>query len=61
MDRVLNFLSQQSTWKGVIGIATAAGVVISPDMAESITALGMALIGVINVFRNENKEHNKGE
>lgn len=56
MDTVLNFLGQQSTWKGLVGIVTAAGVVISPDMAQAIIATGMALIGLINVFRNEKKK-----
>jgi hypothetical protein len=54
-DTILNYLSQQSTWKGLIGLATAAGVLTSPDLAAAIVSAGMALIGVINVVRNEKK------
>lgn len=55
MDTIFNYLSQQSTWKGLIGLGTAAGVVLSPDLAAAIIAAGMALVGLINVFRNEKK------
>lgn len=55
MKTILDYLSQQSTWKGLIGLTAAAGVVISPEQSAAIVALGMALVGLINVFRNENK------
>lgn len=55
MDTIITYLSQQSTWKGLIGLATAAGVMLSPDMSAAIIAAGMALVGVINVLRNEKK------
>lgn len=55
MKTILDYLTQQSTWKGLIGLATAAGIVLSPDQAAAVVAAGMALVGVINVFRNESK------
>ncbi len=55
IDTIIEYLSQQSTWKGIIGLATAAGIVLSPDMSAAIMATGMALVGLINVFRNEKK------
>jgi hypothetical protein len=55
METILNYLSQQSTWKGLIGLATAAGVALSPEVAAQIIATGMALVGLINVLRDEKK------
>ena len=55
MDALINYLSQPSTWRGMIAIATAFGVVISPDLAKQIAVAGVGLIGVINVVRNEKK------
>lgn len=55
MKLILNYLGQQSTWKGLIGLATAAGIALSPEQIAAISAAGLALVGLINVFRNESK------
>lgn len=55
IDYLLARLSEQSTWKGIIGVLTGAGVIIEPNKAAAIIAIGMAVIGAINVFRNEQK------
>jgi hypothetical protein len=55
LDTIINYLNQQSTWKGIISIATAAGVTVSPDLSTQIIALGLSVIGVINVLRDEKK------
>lgn len=52
----LDRLSEQSTWKGIIGLLTAAGVFIDPDQATKIIALGVGVIALINTFRNEKKQ-----
>lgn len=52
-DYILARLSENSTWRGLILLATASGIVIEPEKAAAITALGMALVGVINVFRQK--------
>jgi hypothetical protein len=51
MDTLLERLSENSTWRGIILLVTAAGVTLSPEHQAAIIALGMAIIGVINVFR----------
>jgi hypothetical protein len=56
MNIVINYLSQQSTWKGIIAILTFCGATLNQEQATSIISAGIALIGVINVFRNEKKE-----
>jgi len=59
MKEVLNWLvarlGEQSTWRGLIGLVTAAGVAITPEQTAAIVAVGMAAIGLVNVFRSENK------
>lgn len=50
MKYVLDQLSQPSTWRGLVALATAAGLKVSPDQAVAIIALGMAIAGAIGVF-----------
>lgn len=56
IETVISYLSQPSTWRGVIGLATAAGVAISPELSAQIIACGLALAGLVNVIRNEHKK-----
>lgn len=48
---IIDRLGENSTWRGMIAIATAAGVKLDEQHAASIIAAGLALIGLINVFR----------
>ena len=50
---ILSYLKQESTWRGLLQFATAAGVGLRPDQAASILSLGMAAIGAINTFKNK--------
>jgi hypothetical protein len=51
MKTILEYLKQESTWRGIIGIATAFGIKLAPEQAESIIAAGLAAIGLINTFK----------
>ena len=51
MNTLLEKLSENSTWRGLILLVTAVGVKLDPDQAEAIIAGGLALVGIINVFR----------
>ena len=53
MQWIIDRLNEASTWRGIVGLLTAAGVAVSPDMSAQIIATGLALMGVINVFRKE--------
>jgi hypothetical protein len=44
-------LSENSTWRGLILFATGIGITIEPEMATKITAVGLGIIGVINILR----------
>ena len=54
-NMVFKYLEQQSTWKGLIGILTAAGIALNPEQVAAICSAGIGLISLINVFRNEKK------
>jgi len=48
---LLQRLSENSTWRGLILIATAVGVKIEPELQEAILVAGLSLVGLINVIR----------
>jgi len=52
---ILERLSENSTWRGVILVATALGVQLEPELQNHIVAGGLALVGLINVIRKGNK------
>lgn len=55
-DKILEILSKASTWKGIVGVATAFGIVLSPDMSNYIISVGVGIVGMINLIRTEKKQ-----
>lgn len=51
IETLLEKLSENSTWRGLILIATAVGVKIEPELQEAILVAGLGLVGLINVVR----------
>ena len=51
MEKFLNQLGQNSTWRGLILLAGALGWQLSETHNEAIIAAALALVGLINVFR----------
>jgi len=51
LNLLLERLSENSTWRGLILVATALGLRIEPALQEQILAAGLGLIGVINILR----------
>jgi hypothetical protein len=51
VDLILTKLSENSTWRGAILIATALGVNLDPELQNQILAAGLGLVGLINVLR----------
>ena len=51
LTALLEKLSENSTWRGLILIAIAVGVKIEPELQESIIVAGLGLVGLINVIR----------
>jgi hypothetical protein len=48
---LLERLSENSTWRGIILVATALGVKLDPELQNQILVAGLGLVGVINVLR----------
>ena len=56
MNWWLTRFREPSTWRGLVWLATVAGLSLRPDQAEAIVTLGMALAGLLGVFlRDEPK------
>lgn len=51
MKLLLSYLKQESTWRGIIQIATATGIALQPAQAAALIAGGTALVGLINAFK----------
>lgn len=56
---ILEYFLHTSTWKGLIAIATAAGVTIAPELADKIIAAGIAVIGVVQVVVDDHDKEKK--
>lgn len=49
LDYLLSRLKERTTWAGLIGLAAAAGVAISPELADAIAAAGVAVAAALFV------------
>lgn len=50
MNWVLARLREPSTWRGLVWLATVAGLTLRPDQAEAMVTVGMALAGLLGVL-----------
>lgn len=51
VDLILTRLGENSTWRGIILVATALGIKLDPALQEQILVAGLSLIGIINILR----------
>jgi hypothetical protein len=52
---LLERMTEPSTWRGLVWVATAAGIGISPEQGAAIASAGMALVGAINIGKKDEK------
>lgn len=52
-DDVMARLKQESTWRGLITVATLLGWRLAPDQAEAIITAGASLVGTINILKKD--------
>lgn len=52
---IVDRLKERSTWLGIIGIVTAAGLMLSPEQQEAISAAGVAIAGLLAAFTADKK------
>lgn len=63
MTTLANYATQASTWRGLVSLAVSLGILhMTPAMQDQIVAFalqivagGQAVIGLINLVRNERK------
>lgn len=53
MNYLIDRLKEPSTWRGILAMMTAVGVKLHPELQEAIISAGLALIGLVNIFRKE--------
>ena len=51
MKIIISYLKTESTWRGMVQVATAFGIVLQPAQAAAIIAGGTAIVGLINAFK----------
>lgn len=56
---ILNYLTQESTYTGLLAIGTAFGVTLCPDLSQAIITCALGIFGLIKVIVNERAEHKK--
>lgn len=49
MKYLIDRMREPSTWRGLVLLATALGVSISPEMGEAIVSAGLSVAGIIAV------------
>lgn len=49
-DFLLARLHEASTWRGLVALLTAVGVVLTPEQTEAVVAAGLAVIGALGLF-----------
>jgi len=55
MTWLLNRLREPSTWRGLVWLLTACGITLRPEVWEQVTAVGMAVAGLIGVVFPDQK------
>jgi hypothetical protein len=47
---IINRLHEPSSWRGLIWLATAVGISISPEVAAQVVTVGMSVAGLIGLL-----------
>ena len=47
---VVNRAKEASTWRGVVMLLTAVGLKITPEMADAIISVGIAVAGLVGML-----------
>ena len=55
MRYLLDRLSEPSTWRGFIMLATGFGVAMSPETIEQVVVAGTAMTGLIGMFSTDGR------
>lgn len=50
---IIDRLKERSTWLGIVGLVSAAGVTLNPELTEAIVSMGLAAAGLIAVITKD--------
>lgn len=53
MNKFLNYLTQESTYTGLLAIVTAFGIALKPELSQAIITVALGTFGLIKVIVNE--------
>lgn len=53
MHWLIERLREPSTWRGLVWVLAACGIVLKPEQVDAIIVAGMAIAGLIGVFATE--------
>lgn len=48
-------MQERSTWLGLVGIASSVGIYIKPELASSISQIGVGVASAIAIFTKDKK------
>lgn len=52
---VVNRAKEASTWRGIVMLLTAVGLKITPEMADAIIGVGIAVAGLVGMLLPDSK------
>ena len=55
LKRIIEYLRQPSTWKGICMVLGAAGITVSPDLQNAILAGMLIVLGLVDIVQDEGK------
>lgn len=55
-ETLLNYLTQESTYTGLVAILTAFGITLYPELSQAIITCALGVFGLIKVIVNEKKD-----
>ena len=50
---ILDYLTQKSTWTGLVALLTAVGLTLKPELSEAIISCALGVFGLIQVIVND--------
>ena len=54
---IFKYLSQSSTYQGLLTLLAAFGVIISPELSDAIIACALGIIGLVDVVIDEHSKN----
>lgn len=55
-ETLLDYLTQESTYTGLVAILTAFGITLYPELSQAIITCALGVFGLIKVIVNEKKD-----